>query len=312
MKAELERALAGFARHHLGVVPRAHLRDLDVSPRQIGYLQSTGRLEPLYRSVYRVAGAPSSPRQQLLAACWAGGVRSYAGYRAAAEMWGLPGGAEICEITSPRWRRARHEGVITHESHHLSAIDFTVVDGVIPVTRPARTILDLCALAERGHMPVETVELAMQEAARRNLVDIGLIGARWRALGGVRRPGGLIAERLIDRWLPNAARTDSRAENVLLRLLSDAGLPDPVPQYVVWLGPNEHVRIDFAWPDVRAGLEFDSYEFHGGYKKYNASARRALRLKNRGWDLVTVTDDELDEGCPNALVRLRQVLGRAA
>jgi hypothetical protein len=183
---------------------------------------------------------------------------------------------------------------------------------MIPVTRPARTILDLCALAERGTIDMETVELALQEAARRNLVDIALIGARWRALGGVRRPGGSIAERLIDRWLPNAAKTDSRAENVLLRILSDAGLPDPVPQYRVWIGPGEYVRIDFAWPDFRTGLEFDSFEYHGGRKRYNATSRRKLRVENTGWNVVTVTDEELDDGCPNALVRLGQLLHRAA
>src|SRR5262249_29140348 len=151
-----------------------------------------------------------------------------------------------------------------------------LVDGIIPVTKPARTILDLCGLSGRGLMPFETVELALQEAVRRNLVDIAFLGARLERLGPLIRIGAREAEGLIGRRLPNAAKTDSRPENLLLRMLSDAGFPDPTPQHRVWLGPNEFVLIDFAWPDVRVGLEFDSYRYHGGRIKHNADSRRTL------------------------------------
>jgi hypothetical protein len=227
-------------------------------------------------------------------------------------VWHLPGGEQLLEVVSPRWRRARHLGVVPHESYYLDPIDVTLVDGIMPVTKPARTILDLCGLAARGLMAFETVELALQEAVRRNLVDIEFLAARLERLGPMIRVGAREAERLIDRWLPNAAMTDSRAENLVLRMLSDAGFPDPTPQHRIWLSPHEFVAIDFAWPDLKVGLEFDSYRYHGGRLKHNADARRELRIRDQGWELVPITDDELDAGCLLAFSVLAKALSAAA
>jgi very-short-patch-repair endonuclease len=235
-----------------------------------------------------------------------------ASHRAAALLWKLPGGADVLEITSPRWRRTRHEDIVVHETRRFDAIDVTVLDGMIPVTRPARTVLDLCGLAERGLLAESVVEAALQEAIRRDLIDVALIGARCERLGGDVRVGGKIAARLIDRWLPAASRTDSRAEAILFDLLVEAGLPEPVPQFRVWLGPGEFVTLDFAWPDARIGLEFDSYRWHGGRMKHDADARRELRLGEQDWSIVRVTDDELDAGCPHAIPNLKRQLRVAA
>jgi hypothetical protein len=309
MRASKELALAGFARRQFGIAARSQLVDVGIAPKQIAYLLHAGRIERCFMSVYRVAGVPSSWEQDLLAACWAGGVRgAYASHRAAAQLWDLPGGKELLEITGPRWRRSRHHDVIAHETQRFDTIDMTVVRGAIPVTRPARTFVDLCALVELGHLDEETAELALQEAVRRNLVDITLVGTRAERLGGERRLGGAVANRLIKRWLPTTAKTDSRPEAVLLRLIEEHGLPQPIPQYRVWLGPDVCVDLDFAWPARRVGLEFDSYRYHGGRMKYDNDARRHLRLQSRLWQIVRVTDAELDAGCTHALAVLERLL----
>jgi hypothetical protein len=311
MRMTKERALAGFARRQLGIAPRAQLFDVEFSSKQIEYLLQIERLERVYESVYRVAGSPESWEQSVLAACWAGGMRAVASHRAAGALWDLPGGMKHLEVTGPRWRRSRHDGVIGHETKRLDPLDITVVQGVIPVMRPARTFLDYCGLVESGHIDEGTAELALQEAVRRDLVDIALVGHRWERLGGDLRLGGRVAKRLIDRWLPATADADSRPEAQLLSLLHHYGIPDPVPQHRVWLGPNEYVDLDFAWPPPLVGLEFDSYRWHGGRLKHDADARRELRLQARGWEIVVVTDAELDAGCPNALPALARVLQAA-
>src|SRR3954462_1500210 len=138
VRAERERLLAGFARRQYGIAPYEQLRGAGLAPHPIKHLVTTGRLERLYLAVYRIAGVPVSWEQALLGACWAGGVRSVASHRSAAALWQLPGGAEILEGTSPPWRRARHEGVVTHESRRIDPLDLTIMHGAIPVTRPAR------------------------------------------------------------------------------------------------------------------------------------------------------------------------------
>jgi hypothetical protein len=304
--------LAGFARLQYGIAPREQLRDAQLKRHHIDHLIEIGRLEIMFRCVYRVAGTPESWEQRVLGACWAGGMRGVASCRAAGALWDLPGGEQLLEITGPRWRRTRHEDIVAHESKHLDPLDVAIVKGVVPVTRPARTFLDYCGLVERGLLEESVAQLALQEAVRRDLVDIALVGSRWEKLGGIRRVGGRVAEKLIKRWLPGITKTDSRPEAVLLRMLHDHGLPDPVPQHRVWLGPEEPVDLDFAWPSRRVGLEFDSYRYHGGRMKHDADARRVLRLQQRRWQIVTVTDAELDAGLVHALPLLVRLLSEAA
>jgi hypothetical protein len=154
--------------------------------------------------------------------------------------------------------------------------------------------------------------VVLEEAIRRNLADIGLVGLRWEKLGGEIRPGGRVARRIIDRWLPSSAAVDSRAEAQLLRLFRDAGVAPPVPQHRVWTGPDECVDLDFAWPAQRVAIEFDSYRYHGGRLKHDRDAQRLLRLGSRSWTVLRVTDAELDAGCPDALPALVRALHPAA
>jgi hypothetical protein len=310
MRAEYEQWLAAFARCQHGVVPRSQLLDAGFAAEQVKYLLRVGRLERLFMSVYRVAGTPETWEQRLLAGCWAGGVRgSVASHRAACHAWALPAAQPILEVTGPRWRRARHVGLVAHETKHFETIDVTVLQHAIPVTRPARTFLDCCALVARGVLSEHVAEQLLEEAVRRNLADIGLVGVRWEKLGGELRLGGRIAKKIIDRWLPATATTDSRPEARLLHLLDAAGVAPPVPQHRVWLGPDDCFDLDFAWPDQRVAIEFDSYRYHGGRLKHDRDAQRLLRLGRRGWTVLRVTDAELDADLPDALPALVRVLG---
>jgi hypothetical protein len=53
------------------------------------------------------------------------------------------------EITCPRWRRARHDGLVVHETKAFDPVDAMVIDG-IPVTTPQRTLLDLGAVSHES------------------------------------------------------------------------------------------------------------------------------------------------------------------
>jgi hypothetical protein len=301
--------LAGFARRQLGVVPRSDLIGVGIGARQIENLLRAGRLERVFHSVYRIAGVPTSWEQQLLAACWAGGVRGAAvSHRASCGLWRLPGREAILEVTHPRWRRSQRESVISHESRHFDPIDVTVLHGSIPVTRAARTFLDCCSLVERGLLEEKVAEQILEEAIRRNLSDVAFVGLRWERLGGERRLGGRVARTIIDRWLPMTAKVDSRAESALLHILEENGFSAPVPQHRVWFGPDECVDLDLAWPERRVGIEFDSYRYHGGRLKHDADARRLLRLGSRAWTVLRVTDAELDAGCPHLIAALTRTL----
>jgi hypothetical protein len=308
-RVDFDRKLLELAGRQHYVVTRDQLRGFGTF-RQIEHRLASHRLERVHESVYRVAGSPRTWHQELLGACLASSGAGVASFRAADQLWGLPGGAEIIEITAPRHHRTQYADVRIHESFHLTDLDVTQLEG-IPVTRPARLICDLALLVARGELRPSTLDLALQEAIRRNLVDVPRVWREWERLGGIQRPGGRVVEALLAHFTPPVRQTDSRPESRLLQLLRAAGLPEPMPQYRVDVSATRCLRLDFAWPATKVYCEFDSYKWHGGRDKYMSDTTRRLELANRGWYGVSVTDDELDSGAELATRLLRQHLARA-
>ena len=83
-------------------------------------------------------------------------------------LWRLPNGRDdLVEISCHRWRRARHAGILVHESTlPRRQLIVTVVDGV-PSTSIERTIVDSCARREAQSWPDSTIDAAL----RRQLTD---------------------------------------------------------------------------------------------------------------------------------------------
>ena len=109
-KVDFDRRLLELAGRQHYVVARDQLREFG-TPRQIEHRLAKRRLERVHESVYRVAGSPRTWHQQLLAACLASSGANAVSFRAAAQLWGLPGGAEIVEVTAPRHRRMQFDDV---------------------------------------------------------------------------------------------------------------------------------------------------------------------------------------------------------
>jgi hypothetical protein len=185
--------LAAHAEGHHGVFRGAHARLAGLSPRQVVDRVAAGRWIEVYRDVYRLAGVPPSWRGSLVAATWAGGFRALASRRSAAALHELPGGRrDLVEITTPRWRRPRHKGLVVHETKALDPVDITIVDG-IAVTTPARTLFDLGAEYRIGF-----VELAVENALRRRLVSLAELDRTVRRLSRPGRPGGVTLRTLVE------------------------------------------------------------------------------------------------------------------
>jgi len=309
MRVDFDRRLLELAGRQHYVVARAQLREFG-SDRQIDHRLKQGRLERVHESVYRVVGSPNTLHQRLRAACLASSGANAVSFRAAARLWDLPGGEEIVEVTAPRHRRMQLTDVTIHESYFLTDLDVTHLDG-IPVTRPARVLCDLALLVERGELRPCTYELALQEAIRRNLVDVPRLWHEWERLGGAWRPGGRTVAEVLNSHVQPIRQPDTRPEARLLQIIRAAGLSEPVAQFRVELSATRNARLDFAWPDEKVYCEFDPYKWHGGRDRYMHDATRRLQLEMLGWRGVAVTDDELDTGGRLATQLLLQRLPRA-
>src|SRR5262245_50524559 len=103
------------ARQH-GLFSRRQAHERGVTDRMLQRRVRTGLIERVAPSVYRIAGAPASWHQHLLAASMGGGEMCVASHRAAARLHRFDTFTrEIVEVTVPRSIRYRRRGVIVHQ-----------------------------------------------------------------------------------------------------------------------------------------------------------------------------------------------------
>lgn len=300
--------LATAAEETYGVFTTAHAVIAGLSARAQDRRQSSGRWVRLHRGVFRLAGSPLSWRGSLLAACWAGGFRAAASHRSAAELWELPGRrTDLVEIVCPRWRRAQHDGLIVHETRALTDLDLTVVDGV-PVTTAARTLLDLGAVCGP-----RTVEMALENALRRDLVTIRSLRPMLARLGRQGRNGAGVLRALVEERDPDQAPTESEMETKLLQVLRTHGLPKPVPQFQIFDPLGRFVaRVDAAIVEWKVALEYESVQEHTGKAALFRDTPRRRKLTRLGWKPIGVTLEDLRDGGIELSADIREAGRRAS
>lgn len=213
---------------------------------------TAGRWMRIDRGVYLIAGAPSDWHTRQLAAILAAGRGAASSHLAAARVYRLPGFDRAgVEVTIPRGRRYRRSSVRTHESTDLDRCQIVVRDG-IPVTDPDRTMLDL-----GRYLGIQRLARVVEAARRADLVTwSSLIStlARYARKGrhGTRRLRAVI--------LQGAHRTevtDTDMELMVLGILRDAGLPEPVLHHRVHDGDRFVAEVDLAYPQWKIAIECD-------------------------------------------------------
>jgi len=162
--------------------------------------------------------------------------------------------------------------------------------GPIPVTRPARTLLDLAGV-EPG-----LVEGALDDALVRGLTTLGSLARMLERSGGPGRAGTVLLRGLIGERRAGLQSTESALEDRLVRLLRRHGLPEPVRQHRVVLPDGAVVRLDLAYPGVRLGIEADGRVWHSGRADFTRDRQRANRLAGVGWTLLRYGQADVGRG----------------
>ena len=187
----------------------------------------------------------------------------------------------------------RHPGIRVHRTTSLRHSELTVRHG-IPVTTPARTLLDLA-----GELRDRELERALAEAFALRLTDrIGMLTLISRHRG---RRGATTLRRRLDEARP--ARTRSEAEELLLSLVRAAGLPEP--QVTARLGPWE---VDFLWSDRYLAVEVDGYASHSSPWAFERDHAKDAELRDAGYVLLRFTWRQLREQPERTVARIRGAL----
>lgn len=298
-----EADLAALAARQHGVFHRRQALDLGFSAKAIRVRLEGGRWQTLHPAVYRSAGAPGTWPQRLMAAWLAAGPAAAASHRSAGTLWGLDGMEPgPIDVTVPGLGKRLVTGAKVHRTRTLTRADVGEQAG-IPVTRPARTLLDLASVLDRM-----ALEAALDSALRDGHVSAGHLLRRLDAIGSRGRSGTAVLQELLhDRR--HGRPHESAREAALAAMLDRAGSPPMVRQYELRAADGVLVaRFDLADPVARVAVEFDSYRHHFGRQAWRRDQGRHNRATALGWLVFHATEDDLRGPARDALC---QAVGEA-
>jgi len=271
----LDVAVAKVAARQRSLVHRDQTRALGMTLRQFQGRTNAGLYVRSQPNVVRMADAPVTWEQRVLAACMSAGDGAAASHRSAALLLGLRGVEQApVEITVPGSRRPTLYDVVLHRS---PATECTPRRG-IPVTSPATTLLVLGAVVDDA-----TLESAVEDAVLRRLTTVRALTDMLGRLGRSGRDGSGALRRVLEERGGGAA-TESILEDMMVRLLRRAGWPTPERQFRV-----SDVRLDLAYPARKLGIEVHGVAFHSATADVQRNAAKLNRLLALGWRILQFT-----------------------
>jgi very-short-patch-repair endonuclease len=292
-----DRAVASVALRQRGVVSLGQLRELGLTTAAVKHRLAIGRLHRVHRGVYAVGHAALGARAHRLAAVLACGPGAMLSHRSAAAHWDLLGGEPTrVEVTAPSTRRGVAQ-VHLHRSRSLGARDATSHEG-IPVTTIARTLLDLAATTSS-----ERLERALAQAERLRIYDHHAVADVIARSNGHRGCGRLAAATTHE---PRWTRSDLEAR--FLRLVRDAGLPEPLVNHPLAALGDAPIEVDFHWPSHRLVVETDGWEFRRTRASFERDRRRDAALIASGHTVMRFTWREIRDRPDVVAARLRALV----
>lgn len=254
-----------------------------------------GRLQRLWPGVYLVGSTTAGPLSLAFGATQAFAADAYVDGPWGCFVHGFRPQPDLpVDILLPAGSRDRREGIRPHRSGTIGSRDAGVRGG-IPVVSPARAILGV-AVDE----PVPAVEALIADAQiAKALTEADLRDVLDRC---GRHPG---AATLTAALADSPGLTRSEAERILRRLLKQAGLPQPMTDYVIG-----RYRADFAWPALKLIVELDSFAFHGHRRAFHDDRRRTAWLTAQGWSVLPVTAKQLKTEPFVVVARIAEAIAR--
>lgn len=267
-----------MAARQYGVITRTQAMECGVGPRAIARRLESDIWRLMYPNVYIVGGAPLSWMSKLMGAIVGAGSMAAATHRSAACLLGLDGFRQsLIEITSRR--RIRWEGVIAHNGPPLRHHDIRAVKG-IPTATATHTLIGLGAVVE-----AERLEGALDSALVQGLTSLPYLEKSLQQVCSKNHRSTATLKRFLDIRLNGQPPTESELERLYHRSVTTPySLQVPVFQFPVKGGKVR--RIDFAYPDIRLGVEVLGWRVHGAFAAWHRDMDRHNELTNLGWEML--------------------------
>lgn len=293
--------LAGRQRQ---LITRRQLLELGATVRQIETWLAAGLLFRVHHGVYALAGARQDFDFRVLAGWLAAGPEAVVSHRTAAALFGLRRvTCSSIEVMVAGRRAPKGRGLTAHRSDLLLPPDRTKI-GIVAVTSPARTLLDLAPVLERSRLGG-----ALDDVLVRHLASLGAIERLLERFVGERRPGARLLTELVAERRRGVKPSETGLEDELLEVFREYGLPEPVRQFVLPLPGGGTARFDAAYPDLLLGFEADGDKWHKGLLDRMRDEARDEKCGLVGWTVRRYGTDDIRErpaGIADEVARLRR------
>jgi hypothetical protein len=299
----VDAVIAELADAQHGVASRQQLLAAGVGRRAIVGRVSRRLLVPLHRGVYAFGHRQLRIEGRWLAAVLAAGPGAVLSHRDAAGLHGIRAVPESRKVSVTATGDVRGTSALwVFPRRVLAEEERTAVRGV-PVTSPARTLVDLAPMLTAGQL-----QSTLGEADRRGLLDPAAVE---RALARVRSRHGQGHARLraaLDAHATHGAvLTRSWLEERFLDLVLAAGLPRPLLNV-----PAGGFEVDALWPDQRVVVEVDGWASH---KEREAAARdrdKTNRLQLRGFAVLRFLHGDVVNRSGDVAAAIRAALAQTS
>jgi hypothetical protein len=238
-------------------VTREQLLAAGLSDDAIRHRVNAGRLYRVYPAVYAVGRRPQTPVERACAAVLASGPHAVLSHRSALALWGIqkrwPRTPEVTITSGDR----RPRNIVVHRGYALERRDLTKTFA-IPVTTPARTILD-CAPG----LTAQALTRAVNDARL-----LRILTPRQLAEIIDRNPAHPGTKLLRPHAEPTrSGPTRSEFEDRFKQICRDYDLPTPL--FDVMLDGYE---VDAYFPEQQLIVELDGWDFHQTREAFETDA----------------------------------------
>lgn len=291
-----------IAKRQQGVISRSQLTALALTRAQVRWRMRRDGWKRELPGVFRMAWSEPSWMQKVWAATLWAEEDAIVSHRTAARLWGLEvGKGDAVELSAPHPLRSPASWVLTHRIRPTPKSSRRSKHG-IPITSPARTLIDLAATAD-----AEQLERAVEDAVRRGLASVAELdqALHWAP---VRTRGALALKRVLGR-AESSPEHHSELERRALQLFRRAGLPDPHCHFIAADGDRRLAEVDFAWPAAKLIVEAEGFQFHSGRRAWERDLARYNALVLRGWRVLRLTWHDVGEGADAFVATVARCLG---
>jgi hypothetical protein len=206
-----------------------------------------------------------------------------------AKRQGVVAGVSAAALHGSKWVEDTTTVELIHGNRHrlpglfvrgdrIEDDEITIIDGV-PVTTPARTVLDLGCW-----YPMTSAVAAIDSLARATefkTADVELLAQRYPGRRGIARARQAFT--LFD------AGAQSPKETWLRVVLVNAGLPRPQTQIPVRDETGNAIAyLDMGWEEVKVAVEYDGDQHRSDRYQYHWDVRRSEILHRLGWTVIRV------------------------